>query len=510
MVTDLARPVSGFGPPKFGRAAYKNSCTVICAHCAVRSVSNIIKAVRSGSLMKTIVMKFGGTSVKDGGYNRIVDILRPYKEQRAIIVVSAIKGVTDELIEVARVAERGDNKAVQGFLDRNAERHRNEARLSMKNIDAEIKSKLMQVDDELGHILYSLCYTRDLTPRILDYIMSFGERYSLELAAATLNIKGIRAVGLTGGEAGIITDTTFGDANPLMNATRQAVNERLIPLLEKGITPVIGGFAGVTKDGIITTFGRGGSDYTATILGAALDASEIIIWSDVDGMMTADPKLIKSRTIPELTYEEAMELAAFGAKAFHPKSLIPAMERKIPIYVRNTFRPEGTGTLISESGKKSHSGDIVKAVAVLRGMSIVTIKGPLAGGNIATKILGRLADEGINIKMISQSMSESNLSFVVPQRSLDGCKSIIEFEYLGKDIMDIDSIKDVCIVAIIGSGMRGTPGVAARLFNSLGARKINIVMIAQGSSELNISIAIQEEDLQRTVEAIHEEFMGRS
>lgn len=473
-------------------------------------LGNIIKVVYSRLLMKTIVMKFGGTSVKDGGYNRIVDILKLYKEQKAIIVVSAIKGVTDELIEVAKVAERGDNKAVQEFLDRNAERHRNEAKLSMKDVDTDVRTKLLQVDDELGHILYSLCYTRDLTPRILDYIMSFGERYSLELAAATLNRRGIKAVGLTGGESGIITDAVFGDANPLMNATKQAVHERLIPMLEKGITPVVGGFAGITKDGIITTFGRGGSDYTATILGAAVDADKIIIWSDVDGMMTADPKLIKSRTIPELTYDEAMELAAFGAKAFHPKSLIPAMEHRIPIYVRNTFRPEGAGTLISESGKKSYSVDIVKAVAVLRGMSIVTIKGPLVGGNIATKILGRLANEGINIKMISQSMSESNLSFVIPQRSLDSCKSIIEFEYLGKEIMDMDSIKDVCIVAIIGSGMRGTPGVAARLFNSLGARKINIVMIAQGSSELNISIAIQEKDLQKSVEAIHEEFMGRT
>jgi len=463
----------------------------------------------NGSAMK-YVMKFGGTSVKDAGYIKICDIISNYRGEMVVLVVSALKGVTDRLLEATRRAERGDEKWIRDFMQEMREMHRNAARNSIGGIPAQLEERLKKADEELEHVLYGILYLREATARSVDYVASFGERYSAEIASATLASRGFKSKAFTGGEAGIVTNSKFGQATPLMDAVRRRVAENLGPLLEEKIIPVVGGFAGATEDGIITTLGRGGSDYTATILANALDADEVIIWSDVNGIMSADPKLVpEAVTLPEITYEEAMEMAMLGAKALHPRALEPAIEKRIPVRIKNTFNPEHEGTRITESLSRPFPS-VVKVISLIKDICMITIRGASMVGEVgmAARFFSKIAETNSNVMMISQSISESNISVVVKKDSAEKVYSTLKREF-GGEAKKLELEDDVCAIACVGEGMKGTPGVAARMFKAVADVGVNVRMIAQGSSELNISFVVKEADGVKALKALHREFIER-
>jgi aspartate kinase len=287
------------------------------------------------------------------------------------------------------------------------------------------------------------------------------------------------------------------------------VKERIGPLLEKQVIPVVSGYIAANQDGVATTLGRGGSDYTATLLGAALGVDEVWIWTDVDGLMTADPKITRSaRTLPELSYREAAEMAIFGAKAMHPRALEPIIRENIPARIRNVFNPENPGTLIS-SEQTTKRTDVVKAVALIRDVAMINISGAGmvgAPGSYA-RILEVLGRDNINVMMISAAVSEANISLVIRRNLLGRALSTLEIALLGRGLVsNVTAEDDVCVVAAMGANMMGTRGVASRIFTAIARKGVNIRMIAQGSSELNISFVVKEKDGTAAVKAIHEEF----
>jgi aspartate kinase len=294
-----------------------------------------------------------------------------------------------------------------------------------------------------------------------------------------------------------------------MNVTTHQLKEKIEPLLEKRVIPVVTGYIGATQDGIVTTLGRGGSDYTATLLGAALAADEIWIWTDVDGLMTADPKIIPSaKVLTELSYQEAAEMAIFGAKTMHPRALEPIMKENIPARIRNVFNPENPGTLISNE-QTAKRADVVKAIALIKDVAMINVSGAGmvgAPGSYA-KIFEVLGKNNINVMMISTAVSEANISLVIRRSLLGRALSTLEIALLGRGLVsDVTSEDDVCVIAVMGANMKGTLGVASKIFTIVANKKINIRMIAQGSSELNISFVVKEKDGEAAVRAIHEEF----
>jgi len=306
-----------------------------------------------------------------------------------------------------------------------------------------------------------------------------------------------------------VTDSNFGEAKPLMNVTKHQVKSRIEPLLEEGVVPVITGYIAATPEGVTTTLGRGGSDYTATIIGAALGVDEVWIWTSVDGLMTSDPKIVPdAKVIPEVSFQEATEMAVFGAKVMHPRALEPAMEENIPVRIRSIFNPESLGTLIVKE-QKIKPVDVVKAITLVKDVALVNVSGAgmIGAPGTAAKVFDVLGKKNINILMISQSVSEANISFIINRGLLEKAVNALEIALLGRGLIrEVTAEDDICVVAVVGAGMRGTPGVASRVFSAVARRGINIRMIAQGSSELNISFVVKEVDGEEAVRAIHEEF----
>jgi aspartate kinase len=338
--------------------------------------------------------------------------------------------------------------------------------------------------------------------------MSFGERLSSPILSGALRSMGIESKPLTGHEAGIVTDSNFGRATPMWGATNKKIKRSLAPKIKKSV-PVVAGFIAGDKEGNMTTLGRSGSDFTASILGSALMAGEIWIWTDVDGILSSDPGLVKNaKIIDEISYIEAQELAYFGAEVLHPKTIEPAMEKNIPVRVKNTFNPKGEGTLIVKEQKKIT--DVVKAVAVKNEVVLLTVSGVGMIGvpGIAAKLFSVLAEEMVNILMISQGSSEVNISFIIEKDDLKKALRSLKKAFPGKDVVtEIKHSDDVSIVAVVGAGMRGTKGVAARVFGAAAKAKVNILMIAQGSSEVNISFIVQQKDARKAASALHREFV---
>lgn len=459
-------------------------------------------------------MKFGGACVADGkrikSIAKLIELSAKAGETPAV-VVSAMTGVTDSLIEVTRKAAAGDQKAVTDFVNLLAARHREAAEEAMHQSSA-LKRALSDIGGLVGEfekVLLSVSYLREATPRSQDYILSFGEKLSATVLRAALEGLGLKARSLTGGEAGIVTDDRFGEATPLMNLTALQVRQRLSPMLERGEIPVVTGFIACTQDGVTTTLGRGSSDYTATILGSALDAGEVWIWTDVDGLMTADPKLEPlAKTIPRISYAEAMEMAYFGARVVHPRALEPLLEKNIPVRIKNAFAPEVEGTLIVRE-QQVEEKTVAKAIATIGDVALITVSGAgmVGAPGVAAKVFSLLGENRVNVLMISQSSSEANISFIIFRRDLERAANVLELSLLGRGVVEkIASESNVCVVAIVGAGMKGTPGVAARVFRAVAEEKINVRMIAQGSSELNISFVIKEEDGVKAVRKLHREF----
>jgi aspartate kinase len=308
----------------------------------------------------------------------------------------------------------------------------------------------------------------------------------------------------------IVTDDTFQDAVPRMEPTRDRVAARLAGLLEEGVIPVVTGFIGATETGVTTTLGRGGSDFSAAILGDCLDANEVWIWTDVDGVMTTDPRIIpEARVIPVLSYSEVSELAYFGAKVLHPRTIRPVVERGIPLWVKNTFNPSCPGTRIVMEPEGAPG--TVKAVTAIEGLSLATVEGRGMMGvpGIAARTFAAVASQGANVLMISQSSSEQSICFVIPTETIPPVIRAIEeemaLELARRDIDRVWSLDDVVIVTAVGAGMRGTPGVAHGIFGALSQSDINVIAIAQGSSECSVSLVVAADSATDAVRQIHEE-----
>jgi aspartate kinase len=454
-----------------------------------------------------IVMKFGGATIKELGYSgvrELIDKVRPKAD--VVVVVSAVDGVTDTLDEAARRAMDGDEEHVKRVLEDLRKLHLDLIQKSLKKDDAEAGKLVGAILTELERALYGIMYLGELTRRSLDHVLSFGETISCKLGAHLLTRLGTPAVGLTGKEAGITTDEEFGNARPLMNLTWMKVNTKVTPLLREHLVPVVGGFCGSTQDGHVTTLGRGGSDYTATILASALKADEVWLWTDVNGIMSADPKIVSEAvTIPELTYREATELFLLGGKFMHPRTLIPVAPLGIPVIIKNAFNPEGPGTVIG--GSAQPTGRVVKAVSLIRDVVMFNLMGPsmsVKAGTAGT-IFQSLATAGAEAIMIAQSASESNVSIVVKRELAEKVYTNFELNLLGKVVDELKVDEDVCVVAAVGEGMKGTPGVAAKVFDAVSRNGINVKMIA-ASSELNISFAVSKGDGEDAVKAVHEAF----
>ncbi len=459
-------------------------------------------------------MKFGGTSIANGkNMCNVSNIIKDYvkKGNEIVVVVSALANITNLLIEKAEKLKNGNEEEIQEFIKKLVEKHVKVIDVAIKNTNLKEKTKLkiINIISELEKSLTGICYVGELTLKTKDQVLSFGERLSAVIVSATLNDQKIESQHFTGKEAGIVTDSEFGEANPLMNFTTHQVIERIKPLLEKKIIPVITGFIAANQNGTVTTLGRGGSDYTATILGVALDCNEVWIWTDVDGIMTSDPKIIaEAKTIAGLSYGEAAEMAIFGAKAMHPRALEPAIKKQIPVRILNVFNPKNTGTLISE-GPEVESKEVVKAIALIRDVSMINIKGAGmvgAPGSYAN-IFNILGKNDINIMMVSSAVSEANISLIINRNQTQKAMSTLEIALLGRNIgNEVTSEDDVCVIAVMGANMKGSLGVASRIFTAVANKKINIRMIAQGSSELNISIVVKEKDGALAVNTIHKEF----
>jgi aspartate kinase len=464
--------------------------------------------------MKKIVMKFGGTSVAAGENIRhvaaiVADCAR--KGYTVIVVVSALNGVTDELFEAAERAQKENQDYIQKFKREMLGKHSAAVTKAIKDSQRrrEVKQIIEKTIDELEKVLTGISYVGELTPKSKDYVLSFGERLSAPIVWGALRNLKLDSQCFTGKEAGIVTDSNFGEASPLMNVTMHEVKMRIGPLLEKHVIPVVSGYIAANQDGVATTLGRGGSDYTATLLGAALGFDEVWIWTDVDGLMTADPKIARSaRMLPELSYREAAEMAIFGAKAMHPRALEPIIKENIPARIRNVFNPENLGTLIS-SEQTTKRTDVVKAVALIKDVAMINVSGAGmvgAPGSYA-RILEVLGRDNINVMMISAAVSEANISLVIRRNLLGRALSTLEIALLGRGLVsNVTAEDDVCVVAAMGANMMGTRGVASRIFTAIARKGVNIRMIAQGSSELNISFVVKEKDGTAAVKAIHEEF----
>lgn len=463
--------------------------------------------------MRIRTMKFGGTSVGDGmAIQRTAELIRDsVREGYAVAaVVSAMSGVTDQLIRAARAAEQGDQDVFRGVRLQLLTRHLQAISACVPERERQtIGEEVSALLDYLLRLCESVAVLGELTARGMDAVISLGERMSCRIVAGCL-----RGLGLDGEAVEatrlVITDERYGTASPLMEETRHRTREVVLPLLEAGKVPVITGFIGATAKGVTTTLGRGGSDFSASLVGACLDSEEIWIWTDVDGVMTADPRIVAdARSLPEISYAEAAELAYFGAKVLHPKTMLPALSNNIPIRTKNTFNPEHPGTLITAKAPPAKQG--VRGITAVKGQSLVTVEGRGMMGvpGIAAKAFSAVAKEGISLLMITQSSSEQNICFVVPAVSAERAIAALEAEFvLERARQDIDRIwaqNQVGVVAVVGAGMKGTPGIAARVFNALGAHRMNIICIAQGSSEHNLSFVLDEKDIDEAVRAVHQE-----
>lgn len=459
-----------------------------------------------------LVMKFGGTSVGDGERmahvaGLVADAVRDGHD--VVVVVSAMSGVTDALVKAAETAAQGDASTFRRVKTDLLVRHLVGVDGAVGN-GADLRDWITTSLDDFEQLCHSIYVLGECTPRALDMVSSLGERFSSRILAAALSTRGLPAEAIDATEI-IVTDDCFGNANPLMDLTCQQTRARLEPLLEAGVVPVVTGFIGATEEGITTTLGRGGSDYTAAILGRCLDADAVWIWTDVDGVMTADPRIVpEARTLPEVSYAEAAELAYFGAKVLHPKTIRPAIERGIPLRIKNTFNPDGPDTLIIEESTQDLRP--VKAVTAIRKMSMVTVagRGMLGVPGVAAKVFSAVAQEGISVLMITQSSSEQSICFVVEERSsqraIDALHRAFEQELVRQDIDRIIADDNVVIIAVVGAGIRSTPGVAAKVFSALGRHDVNVISIAQGSSEHNLSLVVAEADADAAVRHIHDEF----
>jgi aspartokinase/homoserine dehydrogenase 1 len=457
-----------------------------------------------------VVLKFGGSSVGDAKrILNVIDIIHSTlkKEKEIAVVCSALQGVTDQLILCGNLAASGNLNYIEQFKDIER-RHLLTAKelISAKNqsgILAQIKVLLNELED----VLHGIFLIKELSLKTLDFIQSFGERLSNYIIANTISLRGTECEYLDSRSI-LKTDDSFGNAKVDFELTNEKIREYFHTHKK---LQIITGFIGSTKKNETTTLGRGGSDYSASIFGAALNAREIQIWTDVDGVLTADPRKVKRAfSLKSITYEEAMELSHFGAKVIHPPTMQPALNKKIPIRIKNTFKPESEGTLIGKRFKENGYG--IKGISSIDEISLLRVQGSGMVGvaGVAQRIFGALAAKKINIILITQASSEHSLCFaVLPGFALEAKQAIedeLRFEIRDRLLNEVIVENDFSILAVVGEKMRNTPGIAGRIFQSLGKNGINISAIAQGSSELNISAVISKQNEAKALNVLHDAF----
>lgn len=453
------------------------------------------------------VLKFGGSSVATPGrILSVIDIIKPYLARKVAVVFSAFGGVTDELIEISKLALAGDQQ-YKSRADLLEKRHL-EAVRELINIHkqsailAQVKIKMNELED----VLNGVYLVKERTPRTLDYVMSFGERLSAFIIAEAMKDQGIAAEFLDARTV-VRTDSNFGHAKVDFEVTNKRIAEHFAahPAVQ-----VITGFIGTAETGETTTLGRSGSDYTAAIFAAALQASDLEIWTDVNGMMTADPRLVKKAfTVPQMSYEEAMELSHFGAKVIFPATMQPAMVNRIPIWIKNTFNPDFEGTVIHA---ESTNGKLIKGISSMNSVSLLNIQGSglLGVVGVSMRLFATLARERINVILISQASSEHSICIAIDSHAARQAKQAIEKEFVheirSEEIDEVHIETDLSIVAVVGDGMKHSPGTSGRMFAGLGKNGINVMAIAQGSSERNISAVVRQADIAKALNALHEAF----
>ena len=458
--------------------------------------------------MARLVMKFGGVSVADGSRLRHVgELVKSFnRDNEIVLVTSALQGVTDSLLECAKKAANDGNVAeVLEFIEKLTDRHAQAIKDAIKDseIAKEVQKIITQRLNELEKAYIGICYLGELTPRSLDYISSYGEQLAAPILSGVLRDMEIDSRAYTGSEAGIVTDSNYGDSRPL-DRTYNLIPQKLLPL--KGI-PVVTGFIAKDEKGITTTLGRGGSDLSASLIGAAIDADEIWFWKETSGVMTTDPKIVpEAKPIPTISYREAMEMSYFGAKVLHPRAIEPAIKKGIPVRVKCTFDPRSPGTQIVHDDIPK--ADVIKSITLNKNVALLNIAGAgmIGTPGIAARAFTALATAGANIVMISQASSEANISMVIEEKQLEKAETALRSEFPKDLVKEISNNRDVCVVAVVGAGMAGTPGVAARVFKAMGQAGINVMMISQGSSEHNISFVVASKDAERAVQELHSEF----
>ena len=450
-----------------------------------------------------IVMKFGGTSV--GSAERVRGLgerVREHLPRKPAVVVSAFSGITDLLIRGARFALHRD-PAAEAAVHELVTRH-NQA-IDELVPPGDVKSRLLAhveaVAGELRILYTGVHYLEELTPRSLDAISAMGERLSCQIVAAALERLGLPARAFEARNI-LVTDDSFGRALPLMDQTQARVREMIVPFVEADGVPVMGGFIGATRAGVTTTLGRGGSDWSAAILGSLLPAEEIQIWTDVDGMMTLDPRVFPgARVIAEVSFDEAAELAYFGAKVLHPATIKPAVEKGIPVRILNSLNPEAPGTLITREARGTEGEP--RAIAFKKGIAVILISQPrmlMAHGFVA-RVFEVFSLHRTPVDLIATS--EVSISLTVDDPAL--------VPNVQKDLMALGEVKvlaNMAIVSVVGRGFVQRSGLAARIFHAL--RDVNVVMISFGASDVNVSCVVAEADAERAVKSLHREFFGES
>lgn len=459
------------------------------------------------------IHKFGGASLADAaGIARAVTIIQAQRPAPTVVVVSALAGVTDALLDIAARAVRGEAEAVRARAAALHERHAAAARALFHGAERR-KAVLATIDamfTELEQIAAGLGLVRELTPRTTDYLVARGERLSARLVSAALE-EASCPVELVDALDVIRSDSTFGSASPDLALTDRSARRVLGPLLKRGIVAVVPGFLAGTPDGQLATLGRGGSDLTATLLGRALGAREVSLWKDVPGMLTADPRMVPdARVIPQLHLREAAELAYYGAKVLHPRALIPLARRSLAIRIRPFADPGSKGTEISR--RRTLRTHPVKAISAVSGQALlmVTGNGMLGVPGIAARTFAAVHHEGISVSLISQASSEHSICFSVPEGSAERARASLErtfHEEIGRREIDgVEIRRNIATVAVVGLGMAGTPGIAAKTFAALSAAGINVIAIAQGSSELNLSVVVDATEVVAAQRAVHAAF----
>jgi len=447
------------------------------------------------------ILKFGGSSVKTP--ERVEQVVQLISSEHPCgVVVSAFGGVTDQLIQLIACAERGANynNELQLLFDRH--------RQTIHDLHLEkelLFSTVQKIEDELGVTLSTIANQKKCTPQLKDAALSVGERLSANIITEACIEKGINAAYLDARKV-ILTDDHFGSA---FVHYQKSYNNIRNEWKDESKTRIITGFIGATESGETTTFGRSGSDYTASIFGAALDVKEIEIWTDVNGILSADPNLVfDAKTISHITYEEAMELAHAGAKVIFPPTMIPALYKSIPIRIKNTFEPDNPGTAITQD--RARYDHFAVGISSLYNVSLIRFQGAGMVGRFGVigRIFDALAKKKINIILVSQVFSEHSICFAIQPTEVDLAESLLKEEFLFElENHFIDTIKienDLSLIAVVGEGMRHTPGISGKLFSVLGERNVNLIAIAQGSSERNISFIIKNDEVKSAIRSLHQ------